>query len=81
MNDVNHIATNTTVTAIVCAYNEQNTIYQVVKTLSDNSIVDKVIVVNYGCTDNIGYALNHFEFDSNIQIINFITKQKRTGNW
>jgi len=70
MNDLNRITRNTTVTAIVCAYNEQNTIYQVVKTLSNNNIVDNVIVVNDGSTDNTSLILDYFKSDSNIKIIN-----------
>ena len=79
MNDINHITNNTTVTAIVCAYNEQNTIYQVVKTLSNNSIVDKVIVVNDGSTDNTSLVLDYFKSDLNIKIINLDVNQGK-GN-
>jgi glycosyltransferase involved in cell wall biosynthesis len=79
MNEINNIARKTTVTAIVCAYNEQNTIYQVVKTLSDNKLVDKIIVVNDGSTDDTIMVLNHFESNLNIQIINLAVNQGK-GN-
>ena len=79
MNDINHITRNTTVTAIVCAYNEQNTIHQVVKTLSNNSIVNKVIVVNDGSTDNTSHVLNDFKSDLNIKIITLDVNQGK-GN-
>ncbi len=79
MNNINHITRNTTITAIVCVYNEQNTIYQVVKTLSDNSLVDKVIVVNDGSTDNTSLLLNYFKSDSKIKIINLDVNQGK-GN-
>ena len=79
MNDLKNTTRKTIVTAIVCAYNEQNTIYQVIKTLSDNSIVDKIIAINDGSIDNTGTALNYFESDSNIQIIN-LDVNKGKGN-
>ncbi len=41
----------TSVTAIICAFNEENTIKEVIHSLSSYSIIDEVIVINDGSSD------------------------------
>jgi glycosyltransferase involved in cell wall biosynthesis len=53
-------------TAIICAFNEEKTIANVIRNISATSIISNIIVVNDGSTDNTGEIINHLR-----QIIDF----------
>ena len=54
------------VTAIICVYNEENTIKDVVLSVSEALIVDEIIVVNDGSTDNTKKIIEGLKEEINI---------------
>jgi len=59
------------VTAIVCAFNEEQTISGVVRTLIGAKEVDEVIIINDGSTDATSAKLKGFTNNSKVRIIEF----------
>ncbi|MCD4811880.1 glycosyltransferase family 2 protein [bacterium] len=59
---------NTTISAIIPAYNEHQTIEAVINTILHNPLVDEVICINDGSTDNTAQILE--KFGNQIQFIN-----------
>ena len=48
------------ISAVICAYNEENSVAVVVKTALDSNIIDEVIAVNDGSTDKTAKILKQF---------------------
>ncbi len=59
------------VTAIVCAFNEKHTIFGVLQALSQNPLLDEIIVINDGSTDGTSAVLKAFKHNTRIHIIEF----------
>jgi len=62
---------NLKISAIISAYNEENTVAEVVATILDSNIIDEVIVVNDGSTDNTSKNLEQFLSDSKCTYIEY----------
>lgn len=60
---------NLNVSAIVCVYNEQDTLPVVLNELIKSSYIDEIILVNDGSTDETGEVLNKYLFESKLKII------------
>jgi len=63
------------VTAIICAYNEENTIKEVILSLSSYAIVNEVIIVNDGSTDSTGKIINELNTKNNLTVIHLKTNK------
>lgn len=59
------------ITAVICAYNEERTVGDVVKTVLDCGTVDETIVVNDGSTDNTAQILGQFLEDDKFRYVEF----------
>jgi glycosyltransferase involved in cell wall biosynthesis len=59
------------VTAVVCAFNEEHTIFGVLQTLSQNPLLDEIIVINDGSTDGTSAVLKAFKHNTRIHVIEF----------
>jgi glycosyltransferase involved in cell wall biosynthesis len=59
------------VTAVVCAFNEEHTIFGVLQVLSQNPLLDEIIVINDGSTDGTSAVLKAFKYNTRIHIIEF----------
>ena len=59
------------VTVIICAYNEANTIKDVILSISDAIIVSEIIVVNDGSTDNTKLIIEELKTKVDITDIHF----------
>jgi glycosyltransferase involved in cell wall biosynthesis len=57
--------------AIVCAYNEEDTISKVLENLLKSSIIDEIIVINDGSTDSTQAVIQTFSRTSKIRPIEF----------
>lgn len=66
------------VSAIVCAYNEEKTITAVVETLINADCVDEVIVVNDGSTDDTKYRLDKIGYQKKVSCIH-LNKNRGKG--
>ncbi|OQX72094.1 MAG: hypothetical protein B6D61_15250 [Bacteroidetes bacterium 4484_249] len=66
------------VTAIICAFNEEKTIEFVIRSASANYLIDELIVVNDGSTDNTGKIIERLKGDISITDIHF-TENKGKG--
>ncbi len=65
-------------TAIICAFNEEKTIEFVINSASANYLIDELIVVNDGSTDNTGKIIERLKGDISITDIHF-TENKGKG--
>jgi len=65
------IRTRISVTAIVCAFNEEQTLPGVVRTLINTDEVNDVIVINDGSTDSTSATLKEFANNPKVRIIEF----------
>jgi len=59
------------VTAVVCAFNEEHTIFGVLQVLSQSPYLDEIIVINDGSTDGTSAVLKAFKQNTRIHIIEF----------
>lgn len=59
------------VTAVVCAFNEEHTIFGVLQVLSQYPYLDEIIVINDGSTDGTSAVLKAFKHNTMIHIIEF----------
>lgn len=59
------------VTAIVCAFNEEHTIFGVLQALSQSPYLDEIIVINDGSTDGTSAVLKAFKHNTRIHVIEF----------
>lgn len=59
------------VSAIICAYNEENTISSVIMSVSESFLVSELIVVNDGSTDNTETLIKELKMDIEIKDIHF----------
>ena len=59
------------VTAVVCAFNEEHTIFGVLQVLSQSPYLDEIIVINDGSTDGTSAVLKAFKHNTRIHIIEF----------
>lgn len=57
------------ISSIVCAYNEEDTVGDIVTALSVSHLIDEVIVVNDGSSDGTSQALEDFSFDPKVRVI------------
>ncbi len=60
---------NKKVTAVVCAYNEEATIREVMETLVNTPLIDEVIAVDDGSKDQTGVILSGFHNPDHVQAI------------
>lgn len=54
------------ITIIICAYNEENTIAQIIGNVSDFIMIDEIIVVNDGSLDNTGEIIKKLKTEVDI---------------
>ena len=66
------------VSAIICAYNEEKTIENVIRSAFANYLVNDIIVVNDGSTDNTGKIIESLKDEITITDIHF-TENKGKG--
>ena len=59
------------VSAIICAYNEEKTIKDVIFSVSKSRIIDEIIVVNDGSTDNTQKIIKGLKEETGIRNIHF----------
>jgi glycosyltransferase involved in cell wall biosynthesis len=59
------------VSAIICAYNEERTLLSNLKSLADCELVDEVIVVNDGSSDQTGQQIQSLTDDGKVKAIHF----------
>ncbi|MCK4448019.1 MAG: glycosyltransferase, partial [Candidatus Marinimicrobia bacterium] len=59
------------ISAIVCVFNEERTISNIIRTLVESSNVDEVIVINDGSSDGTSKELKHFEQILRLEIVEF----------
>lgn len=59
------------ISAIVCVFNEERTISNIIRTLVESSNVDEVIVINDGSSDGTSKELKHFEQILKLEIVEF----------
>jgi glycosyltransferase involved in cell wall biosynthesis len=59
------------VTAVVCAFNEEHTIFGVLQVLSQSPYINEIIVINDGSTDETSAVLKAFKHNTMIHIIEF----------
>ena len=59
------------VSAIICVYNEEETIEDVIKSVSKSEMIDEIIVINDGSTDSTKKIINKIREDIDIKDIHF----------
>jgi glycosyltransferase involved in cell wall biosynthesis len=59
------------VTAVVCAFNEEHTIFGVLQALSQSPYLNEIIVINDGSTDGTSAVLKAFKHNTRIHVIEF----------
>ena len=62
---------NYSISTIVCVFNEERTIGNIVRALVESSNVDEVIVINDGSSDGTSKELKHFEQILKLEIVEF----------
>jgi len=67
------------VSAIVPAFNEEKTVFNVISILQSSSVINEVICVNDGSTDSTKEILERFKNDKKVKVIN-LDKNKGKGN-
>ena len=65
------------VSAIICAYNEEKTIKDVIISVSKSRIIDEIIVVNDGSVDNTQKIIKELKKEIEIRDIHF---EENKGN-
>ncbi len=65
-------------TAIICVFNEQDTVGNVIISTSKEQFIDEIVVVNDGSTDNSKNIIDKLKFEFNLQVIHF-DKNKGKG--
>lgn len=58
-------------TAIICVYNEQDTIENVIISTSKEQFINEIVVVNDGSTDSSKSIINKLKSTYNLNVINF----------
>jgi len=66
------------VSAIICAYNEEKTIKDVIISVSKSRIIDEIIVVNDGSVDNTQKIIKELKKEIEIRDIHF---EENKGNF
>ncbi|MCD4695086.1 MAG: glycosyltransferase family 2 protein [Bacteroidales bacterium] len=64
--------------AIICAYNEEKTIEFVIRSVNENYLINDVIIVNDGSTDNTGKIIESLKNQIHVKDIHF-TENKGKG--
>lgn len=64
-------------TAIICAYNEEKTIKEVLHSVNDCNIIDEIIVVNDGSTDNTKDLIDSVGIDKGLKIVKIHLKENK----
>ncbi len=67
------------VSAIVPAFNEEKTVFNVISTLQSSSLINEVICINDGSSDRTKEILERFKNDKKVKVIN-LDKNKGKGN-
>ena len=65
-------------TAIICVYNEQDTVENVIISTSKEQFINEIVVVNDGSTDNSKNIIDKLKNENNLNIIHF-DKNKGKG--
>ena len=68
----------TSCTAIVCAYNEERTVAGVLFALLETPLVDEIIVVDDGSSDDTAAILHHFDGSQKVRLI-FLPENRGKG--
>jgi glycosyltransferase involved in cell wall biosynthesis len=65
-------------TAIICVYNEQDTVGNVIISTSKEQFINEIVVVNDGSTDNSKSIIDKLKNEYNLNVIHF-DKNKGKG--
>ncbi|PIX34283.1 MAG: glycosyl transferase family 2, partial [Bacteroidetes bacterium CG_4_8_14_3_um_filter_31_14] len=57
----NNIPKFKSITAIICAFNEESTIENVLKAVADSNLFNEIILVNDGSTDDTGKIIKELK--------------------
>ena len=59
------------VSAVICAYNEEKTVSGGINAAMKSELIDEIIVVNDGSTDNTGREIKQYKYGLGLRFIDF----------